>query len=106
LVETPGAVLIADYKTNRPAPRRLDDVPRDYVRQLALYRHVLARLYPDRTIRAALIWTDTSELMEIPSAVLDQALAHVTSARGALTLRGRIHTFRTLLGPSAPARFV
>jgi len=80
LVETPGAVLIADYKTNRPAPRRLDDVPRDYVRQLALYRHVLARLYPDRTIRAALIWTDTSELMEIPSAVLDQALAHVTSA--------------------------
>jgi ATP-dependent helicase/nuclease subunit A len=80
LADTQGAVLIADYKTNRPAPRRLEDVPYGYVRQLALYRHVLAALYPSRSVRAALIWTDTSALMEIPSDLLDQALRHVTSA--------------------------
>jgi ATP-dependent helicase/nuclease subunit A len=45
-----------------------------------LYRHVLAALYPSRSVRAALIWTDTSALMEIPSDLLDQALRHVTSA--------------------------
>ena len=43
LVVTRDAVLIADYKTNHPAPRRPEDVP-DYVMQLALYRAVLAKL--------------------------------------------------------------
>src|SRR5262249_47501147 len=80
LVVTPDAILIADYKTNRPAPRRLDEVPPGYVAQLALYRHVLARLYPDRPVRAALIWTDTSAPMEIPQAALNAAFAQVTSA--------------------------
>ncbi len=46
LVVTADAVLIADYKSNRPAPRRIEDVPPAYVRQLALYRAVLTRLYP------------------------------------------------------------
>jgi ATP-dependent helicase/nuclease subunit A len=74
LAVTPGGVLIADYKTNRPAPRRLHDVPPGYVRQLALYRAVLARIYPDRSVRAALVWTDVPDLMEISGQALDQAL--------------------------------
>jgi ATP-dependent helicase/nuclease subunit A len=79
LAVTPEAVLIADYKTNRPAPRRIEDVPVGYVAQLALYRAVLGALYPDRQVRAALLWTDVPELMEVPAAALDQALARVTS---------------------------
>ena len=43
LAVTTDAVLIADYKTNRPAPRRFEDVPPAYIRQLALYRAVLGR---------------------------------------------------------------
>ena len=54
---TADAVLIADYKTNRPAPRRPEDAPAAYVAQLALYRAVLAKLYPGRAVRAALVWT-------------------------------------------------
>ncbi len=42
LVVTDDAVLIADYKTDQSAPRAADDVPRPYLRQLALYRAVLA----------------------------------------------------------------
>jgi ATP-dependent helicase/nuclease subunit A len=72
-------VLIADYKTNRPAPQHLEDVPAAYLTQLALYRAVLARLYPDRPIRAALLWTDVPDLMEIPSERLDRVLATLTS---------------------------
>ena len=79
LVVTPQAVLIADYKTNRPAPRRLEEVPAAYIRQLALYRALLARLYPDRPIGAALIWTDAADLMEIPAEMMDQALTAFTS---------------------------
>jgi ATP-dependent helicase/nuclease subunit A len=80
LVVTKEAVLIADYKTNRVPPRRLDDVPEAYVAQLALYRAVLARLYPDHPVGAALIWTHVPDLMEIPAARLDRALARLTTA--------------------------
>jgi ATP-dependent helicase/nuclease subunit A len=73
LVVAPKAVLIGDYKTNNPAPRRLEDVPNGYVKQLALYRAVLRKLYPDRPVRAALIWTETPEIMEIPAPQLDAA---------------------------------
>ena len=78
LAVTANAVLIADYKTNRPAPRDLEKVPA-YVAQLALYRAVLTRLYPGRTIRAALVWTDVPDLMEVSAAALDQALVRLTT---------------------------
>ena len=48
--------------------------------QLALYRAVLRKIYPTRTVRAALIWTETPDLMELSQDVLDDAFAHVTSA--------------------------
>jgi ATP-dependent helicase/nuclease subunit A len=76
---TPGAVLIADFKTNHPAPRRIEDVPFAYIGQLALYRAVLRRLYPDRAVHAALIWTQIPDLMEIPMSAMEQALCSVTS---------------------------
>jgi ATP-dependent helicase/nuclease subunit A len=81
LVVMPDAVLIADYKTNRPAPRSLDDAKKyhpDYLRQLALYRAVLMRLYPGRTVGAALVWTETPQLMVIPADALDAALESLT----------------------------
>ena len=74
-------MLIADFKTNRPAPRRIEDVPPAYVAQLALYRAVLAKLYPDRAVRAALVWTEVPDLMELSAAALDAALTRITSAR-------------------------
>jgi ATP-dependent helicase/nuclease subunit A len=79
LAVTAGGVLIADYKTNRPAPRRAEDVPEAYVKQLALYRAVLGRIYPQQPVRAALLWTDVPDLMEISAQALDRALAALTS---------------------------
>jgi ATP-dependent helicase/nuclease subunit A len=83
LVVAPGAVLIADYKSNRPAPQNLDQCRErygSYVKQLALYRDVLRRVFADRPVRAALLWTETLELMELPAILLDEALnAAVTS---------------------------
>jgi ATP-dependent helicase/nuclease subunit A len=57
----------------------LADVPPAYIAQLALYRVVLARLYPGKRVRAALVWTDVPDLMEISDASLDAALATITS---------------------------
>ena len=75
LVVTEDEVLIVDYKTNHAPPKTLAEAPGGYVRQLALYRAVLAKLYPQKPIRAALLWTETPELMEISAPALDAALA-------------------------------
>ncbi len=42
--------------------------------QLALYRAVLTRLYPGKTVRAALIFTQGPALIEVPAAAMDEAL--------------------------------
>ncbi|MGY4400942.1 double-strand break repair helicase AddA [Bradyrhizobium sp. USDA 3315] len=75
LVVTPDHVLIVDFKTNHAPPKTMAEAPRGYVRQLALYRAVLARLYPQLPVRAALLWTETTEIMEISASALDAALA-------------------------------
>jgi ATP-dependent helicase/nuclease subunit A len=80
LTVTQDTVFIADFKTNRPAPRRIAEVPRAYLRQLALYRAVLMKLYPGRAVRAALIWTEVPDLMELSAEALEQALAQITPA--------------------------
>jgi ATP-dependent helicase/nuclease subunit A len=74
LAVSDDAVLIADFKTDRLPPARVEEAPQSYVRQLALYRAVLERLYPGRPIRAALVFTEIPVLMEISPAMLEAAL--------------------------------
>jgi ATP-dependent helicase/nuclease subunit A len=77
LAVTPAEVLIVDYKTNHAPPRTIAEAPAAYIRQLALYRAVLRTLYPQRLIRAALLWTEIPEMMEIPGPALDAQLATI-----------------------------
>jgi ATP-dependent helicase/nuclease subunit A len=63
-------VLIVDYKTLRPPPETEEAVPALYLRQLATYRAALARIYPDRRIDCALLWTEGPRLMPISPALL------------------------------------
>jgi ATP-dependent helicase/nuclease subunit A len=73
LAVTGDSVLIADYKTYRIVPDRLDET-HPYVTQLALYRAVLARVFPGKTVRAALLFTDGPKLMELPATAMDAVL--------------------------------
>src|SRR3954471_10221011 len=79
LVVTATEVLIVDFKTNHAPPSRPEEAPRGYVRQLALYRAVLGKLYPQQVVRAALLWTETAELMEISAPALEAELASIIS---------------------------
>jgi ATP-dependent helicase/nuclease subunit A len=81
LAVTQDLVLIADFKANRNPPRRIEDIQAGYVDQLAAYRAVLMNLYPDRPVRAALIWTEVPDLMELSPDLLDRALATHVAAR-------------------------
>jgi ATP-dependent helicase/nuclease subunit A len=81
LVVTPAEILIVDYKTNHAPPVAAAEAPQGYVRQLALYRAVLTKLYPQRPVRAALLWTEIPDLMEISVSALDAGLASASSRR-------------------------
>ena len=70
LVVTERRVLIVDYKTVRPPPACEDEVAPVYLRQLAIYRAALARIYPDRDIACALLWTEAPRLMPISPALI------------------------------------
>jgi ATP-dependent helicase/nuclease subunit A len=59
-------VLVVDFKTNRPSPDRIEDADPAYLRQMAVYGAVLAQVFPDRRIDAALVWTDGPKLMAVP----------------------------------------
>jgi ATP-dependent helicase/nuclease subunit A len=74
LAVSPAEVLIIDYKTNRPPPARLADVPAAYLRQMAAYGALLAQVYPGRAVRCALLWTETLTLTALPPADLTAAL--------------------------------
>ena len=77
LIVKDDAVLIADYKTDGIVPRQIENVPPPYIAQLALYRALLRRVYPDKTVRAALIFTNGPALMAIPEAAMDAALRQI-----------------------------
>ncbi|HST91487.1 MAG TPA: PD-(D/E)XK nuclease family protein, partial [Brevundimonas sp.] len=74
LVVTPDRVLVIDYKTNRPPPARIEDADPAYVRQMAVYAVVLADIYPERSVEAAIVWTDGPSLMPVPAALMRAAL--------------------------------
>ncbi len=80
LVITEDAVLIVDYKTNRPPPGSLREVPETHIAQMALYRALLAPLYPGREIRAALVYTEAPVLIAVSAKTMDDALARLTHA--------------------------
>ncbi|XBQ17014.1 MAG: UvrD-helicase domain-containing protein [Oceanicaulis sp.] len=83
LVVTDHEVLIVDYKTNRPPPERVEDVPDAYIAQMAAYRALLRALHPDKPVRCALLWTDAPRLMALPEDRLDAVLAKAGARRPA-----------------------
>lgn len=78
LVITDDSVLIVDFKTDRPAPAREEDVGPAYTAQMAAYRAVLESVYPDKQVRCALVWTDGPKLMELDASRMDDALASLS----------------------------
>jgi ATP-dependent helicase/nuclease subunit A len=74
LIVTPDRITILDFKSDRPVPEK---APASYVTQLALYRALLGRIFLDRTVDCALVWTAAPRLEAIPQQALDRALERV-----------------------------
>ena len=72
-------VLVADFKTTARPPRPGQAPPRAYVTQLALYRRLLQEIYPQKTVRAFLIWTAGPVIHELREPEMDAALTFVAA---------------------------
>jgi ATP-dependent helicase/nuclease subunit A len=66
LLVTDDAVLIVDYKSNRPPPATADATPVEYLAQMAVYRDLAAQAFPGRDVKAALLWTEAPRLVALP----------------------------------------
>jgi ATP-dependent helicase/nuclease subunit A len=80
LLVTPDRVLVADFKSNRPAPDAIEAADPAYIRQMAAYWAVLGEIFPGQRIEAALVWTDGPRLMPVPENLMRQALDEMAAS--------------------------
>ncbi len=63
-------VLVIDFKTGRRVPPDEARVSRHHLAQMGAYAAVLAGMFPDKTVRAALLYTSGPTLVELSPALL------------------------------------
>ena len=79
LVVEPDRVTIVDFKTNAVVPKTPHLVPDGILGQLAVYADAVSRIYPNRKIETAILWTATGQIMPIPHNIV-MAAGPVTAA--------------------------
>ncbi len=70
LVVRDDEVHVVDYKTDARVPDRPDEAPPAYVAQLDAYCRALSSVFPDKRLRAFILWTSGAHLMEIHVAAI------------------------------------
>ncbi|GLK54259.1 ATP-dependent helicase/nuclease subunit A [Methylopila capsulata] len=65
LAVTDAEILVVDYKTDRRPPPP-GAIPAGYAAQLAAYAELLAEIWPERTVKAAILWTAAPRLEVLP----------------------------------------
>ena len=78
LIVTDEVVLALDFKSNEGVPAVPEGVPEGLLRQLGAYLHILTRLYPDRRVEAAILWTRPGLLMPVGAEIVSAALQRAT----------------------------
>ncbi len=71
LAVTDTEVVAIDFKTGRQPPAAAAKTPVLYLRQMAAYRGLLRAVFPRRSIRCALVWTETATVTILPDDLLD-----------------------------------
>ena len=70
LLVTPEKVTVVDFKTARRPPSSLEEVPDTTLRQMAAYVAALEAIYPGRSVDAAVLYTQTPQLIALPQSAL------------------------------------
>jgi ATP-dependent helicase/nuclease subunit A len=70
LLVTDTLIHVVDFKTGRAVPADAASVAPAHVRQVAAYAAALGTIFPDREIRASLLYSAGPSLIDLPSALL------------------------------------
>ncbi|MEP2736754.1 MAG: double-strand break repair helicase AddA [Erythrobacter sp.] len=68
LLVTPEEVVVIDFKTARRPPQTADAIPKSTLKQMAAYVAALKVIYPARSVRAAVLYTQTPQLFALSDA--------------------------------------
>ncbi len=71
LIVTPERVTVIDFKTGQRVPTTLAVIPAAHLRQMAAYVGVLQQVFPERTVEAALLYSEAPLVHRLPPDVLD-----------------------------------
>ncbi|BBF94504.1 double-strand break repair helicase AddA [Blastochloris tepida] len=75
-------ILFADFKTGTMVPESAEAASPAHLRQLALYRALLADLFPGRPVAGWLVFTAGPAVLPVPDTLLEAALARLGIAPG------------------------
>ncbi|NVE93614.1 double-strand break repair helicase AddA [Altererythrobacter lutimaris] len=70
LLVTDEAVTVVDFKTTRRPPASEAEIARPILKQMAAYVAALEAIYPDRPVRAAVLYTHAPRLIALSDAAL------------------------------------
>jgi len=70
LLVLPDRVRVVDFKTGRRAPASLQAIPPYHLRQMAAYAAALGKIFPDRPVEAALLYTAAPIMFTLPNNLL------------------------------------
>lgn len=74
LIVSETEVMAVDFKSNREVPKTAEETPEGILRQMGAYSAALAVIYPEKTIKTAIVWTADAKLMELPEKLTQDAL--------------------------------
>ncbi|QTD56116.1 double-strand break repair helicase AddA [Parasphingorhabdus cellanae] len=72
LLVTDNLITVIDFKTGRAVPKEAAQAPRAYLRQMAAYVAALEKIFPDRPVKAALLYTQGPTLLELSGDLIVQ----------------------------------
>lgn len=77
LIIADDRVLAVDFKTNQLPAATPAQVPEGILRQMAAYHACLTQIYPDKTVKTAILWTTSGNLMVLPQDIVTKTLQNL-----------------------------
>jgi ATP-dependent helicase/nuclease subunit A len=78
LIVDADTVTVVDYKSDANPPATPEAVQNAYLAQLGLYALVAGQLFPQHSVKAAVLWTRLESLMFLPKSLLAEAVSAFT----------------------------
>lgn len=72
LLVTDNQIYVVDFKTGRHVPKDAERAPVAYLRQMAAYVAALEKIFPDRGIKAGLLYSQGPEMFELSKEIIER----------------------------------